>query len=239
MLRFLKWIAGFAIRLSIRHPWPIFATVMLAVAVSAVTVTRLGIDFLPPFNEGSVQVNVLLPPGTSLATSNRLAGMVDEYGLLKTLFGLVIVALACWIYGRWSLPFKPKATRIKAVVLSLLLLTGGLSLAWPESKHNGLEWQEWSPEKVQALREEKKPVYIDFTARWCATLVRSRRRSSVSGGNDRRITFPSLVGVRPRSDAMMAFSIADMAVRSKGCTTRSLGSGTENDASWFSGVWVP
>lgn len=99
-----------------------------------------------------------------------LAGMVDEYGLLKTLFGLVIVALACWIYGRWSVPFKPQATRIKAVVLSLLLLIGGISLAWPESKnHDGLQWQEWSPEKVQTLRDEKKPVYIDFTARWCAT----------------------------------------------------------------------
>ncbi|CAN5689961.1 hypothetical protein BH11VER1_BH11VER1_39240 [soil metagenome] len=99
-----------------------------------------------------------------------LAGMVDEYGLLKTLLGLVIVSLACWIYGRWSVPYKSTSTRIKAVVLSLLLLLGGLNLAWPEAKnHDGLQWQEWSPEKVQSLRDEKKPVYIDFTARWCAT----------------------------------------------------------------------
>ena len=47
-------------------------------SISVVVVTQLGRDFLPPFNEGSVQVNVLLPPGTSLATSNRIAGMVDE-----------------------------------------------------------------------------------------------------------------------------------------------------------------
>ena len=78
LLRFLKWIAGFAIRFSVRHPWPILGTVAAAVVVSMVVVTQLGRDFLPPFNEGSVQVNVLLPPGTSLAASDRIAGMVDE-----------------------------------------------------------------------------------------------------------------------------------------------------------------
>ncbi len=78
IVRILKHVAGFAIRLSVRHPWPILAVVAAAVALSVVTVTQLGRDFLPPFNEGSVQVNVLLPPGTSLATSNHIAGMVDE-----------------------------------------------------------------------------------------------------------------------------------------------------------------
>lgn len=78
LLRFLKKLAGYAIRISVRHPWPILLTVCVAVAISLITVTQLGRDFLPPFNEGSVQVNVLLPPGTSLVTSNRIAGMVDE-----------------------------------------------------------------------------------------------------------------------------------------------------------------
>jgi HME family heavy-metal exporter len=78
LLRFLKWVAGFAIRFSVRHPWPILGAVGLAVVLSVVTATRLGRDFLPPFNEGTVQVNVLLPPGTSLSASNRIATMVDE-----------------------------------------------------------------------------------------------------------------------------------------------------------------
>ena len=77
LLRFLKWVAGFAIRFSVKHPWPILTAVGVAVAISVITVTQLGRDFLPPFNEGSVQVNVILPPGTSLATSNRIAHMVD------------------------------------------------------------------------------------------------------------------------------------------------------------------
>jgi CzcA family heavy metal efflux pump len=78
LLRFLKVLAGFAIRLSVRHPVPILTAVASAVVLSIVVVMSLGRDFLPPFNEGCVQVNALLPPGTSLETSNRIAGMVDE-----------------------------------------------------------------------------------------------------------------------------------------------------------------
>jgi CzcA family heavy metal efflux pump len=78
LLRCLKWLAGYAIRFSVRHPWPILATVAVAVGLSCLVVTRLGRDFLPPFNEGSVQINVLLPPGNSLETSNRIAGMVEQ-----------------------------------------------------------------------------------------------------------------------------------------------------------------
>jgi HME family heavy-metal exporter len=78
VLRILKGLAGRAIRISVRHPTPILVAVAAAVAVSLYAVTQLGRDFLPAFNEGSVQVNVLLPPGTSLETSNAIAGMVDE-----------------------------------------------------------------------------------------------------------------------------------------------------------------
>ncbi len=78
LLRVLKRMAGFAIRISVRHPWPILGTVSVAVIVAVLVVTQLGRDFLPPFNEGAVQVNVLLPPGSSLSASDRIAGMVDE-----------------------------------------------------------------------------------------------------------------------------------------------------------------
>ncbi|MBL8829122.1 MAG: efflux RND transporter permease subunit, partial [Planctomycetaceae bacterium] len=78
LLRQLKRLAGVAIRVSVRYPTPILAAVAVTVLISLGVVTQLGRDFLPPFNEGSVQVNALLPPGTSLEASNRIAGMVDE-----------------------------------------------------------------------------------------------------------------------------------------------------------------
>lgn len=113
LLRLLKWIAGFAIRFSVRHPWPILGAVALAVAVSVVTATRLGRDFLPPFNEGTVQVNVLLPPGTSLSASNRIAGMVDER--IKTVKGVVAFGRRT---GRAELDEHAEGVNVSEIIIS-------------------------------------------------------------------------------------------------------------------------
>jgi Cu/Ag efflux pump CusA len=78
LLRVLKSIAGSAIRFSVRHPWPILAGVLAAVIASCVTVVNLGRDFLPPFNEGSAQINLLLPAGSSLSASNEIAAMAEK-----------------------------------------------------------------------------------------------------------------------------------------------------------------
>jgi HME family heavy-metal exporter len=78
LLRFLKWLAGLAIRFSIRHPWPILGSVALVVAASVLTVMKLGRDFMPPFNEGSAQINVLLPPDSSLSASNAIARLAEK-----------------------------------------------------------------------------------------------------------------------------------------------------------------
>ena len=78
LLRALQALAGWAIRLSVRHPAPILGAVAVAVGASVAIVMGLGRDFLPPFNEGCVQVNVLLPPGTSLEASNAIAAMADD-----------------------------------------------------------------------------------------------------------------------------------------------------------------
>ena len=75
---FLKIIAGFAIRISVAYPWPILIVTGAAVVLSGIVVTQLGSEFLPPFNEGTAQINVLLPPGSSLNASNEMAALVDR-----------------------------------------------------------------------------------------------------------------------------------------------------------------
>ncbi|QDT57038.1 Cobalt-zinc-cadmium resistance protein CzcA [Caulifigura coniformis] len=78
VLRFLKRVAEQVIRFSLAWPRLNLTVVVIAVAISGVFVANLERDFLPPFNEGTVQLNVLMPPGTSLALSNSIATTVDK-----------------------------------------------------------------------------------------------------------------------------------------------------------------
>ncbi len=77
LLRLLKWLVGFAIRFSLRYPWLNIAAVLLMVGGCMILAVQRERDFLPPFNEGAIQLNVLLPPGTSLTTSNAINETVE------------------------------------------------------------------------------------------------------------------------------------------------------------------
>ncbi|QEF99240.1 Cobalt-zinc-cadmium resistance protein CzcA [Stieleria maiorica] len=78
LLERFKGIAGLMIDLSTRMPGPVLGIAAVLVAFAMFAVTQLERDFLPPFNEGSVQVNALLAPGTSLATSNKIGQSVQQ-----------------------------------------------------------------------------------------------------------------------------------------------------------------
>jgi HME family heavy-metal exporter len=77
LLRWLKTGAAALIRLSMAHAGMLTLAAWLLVLFAGWALTQVGADFLPPFDEGSVQVNVTLPPGSSLDASNRMAAMVD------------------------------------------------------------------------------------------------------------------------------------------------------------------
>ncbi len=96
-----------------------------------------------------------------------LMGLTSEDSQRDLLIGLVIIAFALWIYGRWCLPHMPKSVQTKSLLITLAIFAFGSYWAWPQAKEEN--WREWSPELVKSMHAEKKPVYVDFTARWCAT----------------------------------------------------------------------
>lgn len=78
LLRVLKRGAEYVIRFSLARPALNLGVTILLVGIAGLAIARLDRDFLPPFNEGSVQLNVLMPPGTSLATSTSVNQSVEQ-----------------------------------------------------------------------------------------------------------------------------------------------------------------
>jgi CzcA family heavy metal efflux pump len=83
VLRALKWMVSPLIRLSMRIPSLLLAATWIIVAIAGWQLAHLGRNFLPAFDEGSVQVNVTLPPGSSLQASNQVSTSID--GVFKSM----------------------------------------------------------------------------------------------------------------------------------------------------------
>jgi len=113
---------------------------------------------------------------------------IDAEHMLGPVFGLVLIALAAWIYGRWFRPHRKVATRRTAVIFALVLAGGGVWLSKPpaeatqsqpdpKSAAQSLVWEPWSQAKVDELLKAGQPVYIDFTAKWCLTCQVNKLRA--------------------------------------------------------------
>ena len=66
----LEWCLG--------HRRIVVASAVVLVVAAAALLPTLGRSFLPPFNEGSLTVSVVSPPGIPLAESDRLGSQVEE-----------------------------------------------------------------------------------------------------------------------------------------------------------------
>ncbi len=73
VLRFLKWADAKVIRWALRHPRKILLVSATLAIGSKFVVFGMGSEFLPPFNEGTLTVNIQTRPGTSLEESKRVA----------------------------------------------------------------------------------------------------------------------------------------------------------------------
>jgi HME family heavy-metal exporter len=63
---------------SFDHARPLLASALALAVIAAASVPFFPRAFLPPFNEGTLTVNVLLDPGTSLTESNRVAMLAEQ-----------------------------------------------------------------------------------------------------------------------------------------------------------------
>ena len=77
-MRFLKRINGAAISFVLDRPLPVVAGVGLAVAAAIAVVPTLPRAFLPPFNEGTLVITMVLNPGIALEELSRIAQVAER-----------------------------------------------------------------------------------------------------------------------------------------------------------------
>ena len=171
------------------------AALALPTAESFVVFTTIALGLSVPYLLLSIfpqAVKVLPRPGAWMETFKQamafplyatvgylvwvLAGQTTESGLLMTLLGLTVIAMAAWLYGRYHAPGSTGGRMRFGLIGGLALLTVGGWLGWPRAAApTDLVWEAWSPERVTELRAQGRTVYVDFTARWCATCQTNKK----------------------------------------------------------------
>ncbi|MGI8996454.1 MAG: efflux RND transporter permease subunit [Pyrinomonadaceae bacterium] len=63
---------------TLRNPYKIIAGSAAMLLVAVMMFTLMGREFLPPFNEGTLNINATMPPGTSLQESNRIGNVIES-----------------------------------------------------------------------------------------------------------------------------------------------------------------
>lgn len=106
------------------------------------------------------------------------ASQTDTIAVFVMLASLLLFAIGAWIYGKWATPARRRITRLLSTAVTMVIFVIGGAGAFAVSKQQQDlpaiaheeqtgSWIAFSPEKVAALRAEGKPVFVDFTAKWC------------------------------------------------------------------------
>jgi len=77
LLRWMKRLDERVLRVTLRHARTVLAVVAVLVVLSIASISWMGGEFLPPFNEGTLTINVQTEPGTSLEESSRIAQLAE------------------------------------------------------------------------------------------------------------------------------------------------------------------
>jgi thiol:disulfide interchange protein DsbD len=117
--------------------------------------------------------------GTAVWLTFVLAKESGELPVTIVLSGLVLIAFAAWLYEGvrhreqwwrgWGL--AASALPLIAAVAILPVVGSDASLranAATEDKV-GIQWQPFSTSKIDELRAQGRPIFVDFTADWCIT----------------------------------------------------------------------
>lgn len=126
--------------------------------------------------------------------------------LFALLFGLFILSIGSWVLGKWASPTTKRHIRRYGYVASILIFAAGLYVvvtsvslgAAPEMMEDGSlamgpgaegfqqapkpieQWVPFSVPRAFEIIDSGKPLFVDFTARWCLICQTNHAVLSVS-----------------------------------------------------------
>jgi thiol:disulfide interchange protein DsbD len=162
---------GFALSQSVLVTFTVFTSLALGLALP-----YLALTFVPGW------ANRLPRPGRWMETLKQLTSvplfltvvwLVWVYGRLsgstagdstdhvaRLLVGLLILAVAAWILGRWP-------ARRWGYAAASVIVAAALAAPLITAQPGRLRWQPYSNAALEEAQSQGKPVFVDFTAAWC------------------------------------------------------------------------
>lgn len=178
-------------------------------------------------------IRVLPKPGNWMVTFKEVVGfamlgaavfllsvLVDEMRIAM-LATAVAIGLGCWWIGKIELT-APTSQRAQGWVLAVAIVALG---GWGSFKFLGpvdteLDWTPYDASVLQAKLNDGQPVFVDFTANWCATCkVNERRALNVE---ETKTLFEQLKVVAMKADKTLPSPEIDQLLEKLGNETKAI-----------------
>ncbi len=100
--------------------------------------------------------------------------------LMQIMFAILILALALWLFGKYSTPVNSKAKRffgyLSLIIFGAISIFLAINSAVKTLPQDTFSLQNSSIEnQINKLRQSGKIVYADFTASWCITCIANKK----------------------------------------------------------------
>ncbi len=92
---------------------------------------------------------------------------IDQVALVA--IGMLLLAFAAWLGGGGAKRWK------QAVALLVTVAALGIAITPSDTADNNSLWEDYSPARLQALRNEGRPVFVNLTAAWCITCLANEK----------------------------------------------------------------
>lgn len=95
-------------------------------------------------------------------------------GIIATLGGMLLLGFGLWTLHRGAQKFLAKAIALIACAAAITLIYANVKVAPMDeagiaADASLIPWKKYSPQNLEDLRKQGKPVFLNFTAAWCIT----------------------------------------------------------------------